>query len=59
MPILEYKQLADKYNETVALHILIEIEKAAKLAPQHQNADLEARLASAQRLQDMQAAVAA
>lgn|GEM_PF-1354587 len=49
---LNFNELYKKLGEVGAWHCLAEIERAAGLKPQYENADPEARLARALRTQD-------
>lgn len=53
---LNFNALIDRFGEIAAWSMLAEIERAAKLKPQHHNCDAEARLAHALSLQDGMAA---
>ncbi len=54
---LNFNALIERLGEVDAWHCLAEIEKAARLKPQYDNDDPEARLAHALRAQDVLAAL--
>ncbi len=49
-----YDFLVARMGESLAYHWLTEIEKAARIRPQHHISDLQARLSHACRMQDAQ-----
>lgn len=54
--MLKFNDLVERFGEIAAWSLLVEIERAAALRPQHHIADPEARLAVALQLQDALAA---
>ena len=44
---LNFNALIERFGEIAAWGLLVEIERAAQLKPQHENADPEARLTMA------------
>ena len=50
---ITFNDMATRYGEITAWHYLVEIERAARIQPQHYyNADPEVRLSNALRAQD-------
>lgn len=53
---LNFNDLVERFGDLMAWSLLVEVERAARLAPQYHIADPEARLAAALRVQDAMAA---